>query len=604
MAKDTPHSHLVAIQNTLQRLQVYQLPDGDRQALQNALQHVEKLHTFLQDVSDQGRLAALGRVSHLVGASLHLEDVLTQLMDAIIELTQAERGFLMLTDSLTGRTELRAARNIEHETLERKDMEISRTVIRTVIETGAGVVSNDAQSDPRFAAQASVIFHALRSILCAPLRVRGQVIGAIYVDNRAQAGVFTEEDLTVLNAFATQAAIAIDNARLYTQTDQALARRVADLETLGQVDRQLDAHLDFDKVMEITQRWAVEGSQASESWIALVGEENPALSVVAGARESLPLSLEDELVNTCLKEASPQSLPAQGGRPALALAAMLFSGKPVGVIIAARPDDFAPEAVQFLDRMAARAASAVQNARLYRAVQDANLAKTKFVSVVTHELRLPMTSIKGYTDLLRQGVVGPVNEMQLNFLNVVRNNVERMTALVSDLSDISRIESGRLKWTPALIVVPDYIQEAISTLRPKIDERQQKLEVNLPADLPRAYADPNRLVQVLTNLLSNANRYTAEGGQITIQAHPEGDFVRIEVSDNGIGISPEDQTQLFTQFFRSEDPAVRELPGWGLGLHVSKGLVELMGGQIGVQSTLKVGSTFWFTLPTTSPAMA
>lgn len=260
------------------------------------------------------------------------------------------------------------------------------------------------------------------------------------------------------------------------------------------------------------------------------------------------------------------------------------------------------EIQQQVDRLkeyleASQAAIASENVRLYQAVQDANQAKTKFVSVVTHELRIPMTSIKGYTDLLRAGAVGPVNEQQASFLNVIRNNVERMSVLVSDLSDISHIETGRMRLDIKKISLPDYIDETLRNLAQKFQEKNQAVQVDIAQDLPQIQADPIRVVQVLANLVNNACKYTPDGGRISLRALAEGEMVKVEVSDTGIGISPGDQEKLFTQFFRSEDTAVREQQGWGLGLNITKRLVEAMGGEIGVQSVIDEGSTFWFTLP-------
>ncbi len=242
-------------------------------------------------------------------------------------------------------------------------------------------------------------------------------------------------------------------------------------------------------------------------------------------------------------------------------------------------------------------ALSAENARLNQAVQQANLARSRFVSAVTHEIRVPMTSIKGYTDLLRQGVIGPVNEQQLNFLDTIRNNVERMSTLVSNLSDISHIETGRLKMQLADIYLHISLEEALNSLNLKLAEKEQTLTVDLPTNLPPVHANSIRLVQVLHNLLSNAHKYTPPKGKIAVHASPTGSFVRVEVSDTGIGIRPEDQSLLFTQFFRSEDPAVREQQGWGLGLCVAKRLVDIMGGEVGVQSQVGEGSTFWFTVP-------
>jgi len=147
------------------------------------------------------------------------------------------------------------------------------------------------------------------------------------------------------------------------------------------------------------------------------------------------------------------------------------------------------------------------------------------------------------------------------------------------------------------VPVARYVQETVAAMRPQVESRRHQLSLDLPAGLPAALADRTRLVQIITNLLSNACKYTPEGGQIRIHARSQAGRVQIAVADSGIGMSAEDQARLFTQFFRSENPAVREQQGWGLGLNVTRRLVELQGGEMGVTSELGKGSTFWFTLP-------
>jgi signal transduction histidine kinase len=583
----TPKNNILELQSLLEELNQLSkktLPMPTRTAIETARKRLAQLERSLQEDWEQERLGALYRVSSSLGNSLNLSDVLTQVMDSVIQLTGAERGFLTLINPDTGDLDLRAARNIEQETLQREDMEISRTVVQSVIESGDGVVTTDAQTDPRFSEQESVIFYALRSILCAPLRARGGIIGVIYVDNRAQTSLFSQDDLDMLSAFAGQAAIAIENARLYTRTDRALNDRIAELETLSQIDLQLNENLDLNRVFEITRNWATNGTGGDESWITSTDEGTNDQVLVSGPLNGEIPAPDLRYLSNMSRDATPQLISRYGSETSYLMAPLLHSRKVTGAIIVAVPEKNLSQAIQFLGRLAARSATAIENARLYQAVQSANESKSQFVSIVTHELRIPLTSIKGYTDLIRQGMVGPVNEKQNEFLDVIRNNIGRMTTLISDLSDISRIERGLLKLELGHATLQDTIEETTNSLRQKLDEKSQKVIIDIPDPLPQVYTDTNRLVQILTNLVSNAWKYTSEGGMITIRATHQDNLVNVEVIDNGIGISQEDQTKLFTQFFRSESPAVREQTGWGLGLNVTKRLVEVMGGDIGVVS--------------------
>ncbi len=216
----------------------------------------------------------------------------------------------------------------------------------------------------------------------------------------------------------------------------------------------------------------------------------------------------------------------------------------------------------------------------------------KFISVVTHELRLPLTSIKGYADLLLKGLGGALSPQQTQFLEVIRNNVQRMATLLDRLSDMGKLESGRLKVQRLPVTVCEALEQVLLKYRPLCQDKAQTLEMTCPEGLPPAQGDPQRLVQVLEALVDNAYRYTPSGGRITLGARGEGQEVQIWVQDTGIGISPQDQAHLFEPFFRSEDQAVRDEHGWGLSLHVASLLVARMGGRITFQSTLGQGSRF------------
>jgi signal transduction histidine kinase len=263
---------------------------------------------------------------------------------------------------------------------------------------------------------------------------------------------------------------------------------------------------------------------------------------------------------------------------------------------------FRPEHAQLAGRLADHAAVAIENARLYEKVRQANEAKTEFVSFIAHELRTPMTSIRGYADMLSREMVGGLNTRQLQFVRIINSNVTRMQILVSDLQDVSRIETGKMRMEIMPTPFGGALENALEVTQAQIEARSQKLRVEVEDGLPKVRADPTRLTQILINLLSNANKYTPEEGSIQVRAWANGKYVSCAVSDTGIGISPEDQARLFSKFFRSENAAVRGMPGTGLGLCIVKSLVELQGGEIEVESELGAGSTFTFTVPIVAEA--
>jgi len=228
---------------------------------------------------------------------------------------------------------------------------------------------------------------------------------------------------------------------------------------------------------------------------------------------------------------------------------------------------------------------------------EANKSKSEFVSIVSHELKLPMTSIKGYSDLMLTGATGQLNENQTSFLTTIRNNVNRMSTLVSDLADISRIESGNMRLEPREVPVWDVIDEVVTLTRTQVTQKNQTVTVDIPEELPKAWCDRNRLAQILTNFVSNANKYTPESGAIVVQAIRIEEMIQIKIQDNGLGMTPEDQEKLFSKFFRSADDKIREAPGTGLGLSITKNLIELQGGKVWFESEFRKGTSFYFTVP-------
>jgi PAS domain S-box-containing protein len=229
--------------------------------------------------------------------------------------------------------------------------------------------------------------------------------------------------------------------------------------------------------------------------------------------------------------------------------------------------------------------------------REASRLKDEFVSLVSHELRTPLTSIQGYTEMVLDGDAGEINAEAKEYLGIVNNNTQRLVGLVNDLLDLSRIESGRIQLKNETVNLNEIVQIVVNTMQQKLEEKGQDLAVKIDPGAVTVRGDRNKLVQVLTNYVSNAYKYTPAGGKLWLDICPKDQFAQVSVKDNGMGISPEDQAKLFTRFFRVDNSMTREIGGTGLGLSIVKQLVHLQGGDVWVESQPGQGSTFYFTIP-------
>ena len=550
--------------------------------------------------SDTGRFEALYNVSRFLGSSLDLQVVLDQAMDAIIQLTGADRGFLMLTDD-DGNITVEAARNFDQQTLSSDEFKFSRTVTNYVLDTETPVLTTNATEDPRFSEGASIIAQALRSVMATPLRARGDVIGVVYVDSRAMEELFSDEDLAALDAFSTQAAIAIDNARLFSATDEALSKRVDELRQLRRIDLQLNQTLDPDQAMAHTLEWACRLAEATGGYLGLV--EGGYVRCIHRYGEA-----ENEPRIDYLDAMYPQVADVIGnGRSVIfdwagqtshtaLITPILRERDSVGIVILKRGDGqhFSDEQRDLVERVVARAAISIENARLYAAVRAADKAKSEFVGIVAHDLKSPMHGIKGYAQFML--MLGDLPESQVEYVEKISNTVERMEVLVSDLADISRIESGHFFMEEMRVPVAEVIKTLKDGTLLEIEARHHTFIEQIEDDLPDVWVDYFRLVQVLTNLVSNAYKYTPDGGAITLCARLRNGRVEFCIEDTGVGLSEDAVKMLGTKFWRADDKFTRSQPGSGLGFSITRSLVEQMGSRIVIESEPGKGSKFTFSV--------
>lgn len=391
-------------------------------------------------------------------------------------------------------------------------------------------------------------------------------------------------------------------------------RHIMELAILQQIDRELNASLDLSEVARITLGWAMRQTGARGGFIGLLSEGKLAVLQVDGANylegAVLPVSALglNVVPNGRLKETVLS--------PAEQLTADLDHRIVVSIhrdnvisclMVLENKGPFAEDSLDFLSRLRDHAAIALANAQLHLTAQEANRAKSDFISFVSHELKTPIAIIRNYAELMLTGKSGPMNEKQGRFLENIQTNAVRMKELVTDLDDISRIETGRLRLSFDKVSLAEVVGEVVKSIEQQIVYKKQWVHVNLDVTLPAVWADRFRLSQILTNLISNASKYAPEQSQIHVRAnvvpYHGATALQIEVEDAGIGIREAEKQQIFKQFFRSADKSVRAIVGTGLGLNIAKRLVELHEGEIWFDSQYGVGTTFYFTIPAVETAV-
>jgi signal transduction histidine kinase len=472
-----------------------------------------------------------------------------------------------------------------------------------------------------------------RALLAVPLLREDLLLGALVV-SRNSPGPFAPEVVDLLKTFATQSAVAIQNARLFNETNEALEQQKASAEVLGAISSSIaDTRPVFDKILESCER-LFEGHLVGVTLVTPDGKielgayHGPDYEKLKSVYP-LPLSQESGSGTAILKgvvgqypDTEAPDVPAgvtagcrTVGMRSIVFAPMLFEGRGIGAIWVGRKytGAFSDKQIGLLKTFADQAVIAIQNARLFREIQEksvelevanrqlevANKHKSDFLANMSHELRTPLNAIIGFSEALMDRMFGDLNEKQLEYQKDIHESGKHLLSLINDILDLSKIEAGHMELELSSFHLPTAISNAVTLIRERAMRHGIALGVDIDERLGDFQADERKLKQVLLNLLSNAVKFTPDGGRVDVSAKLDTDKVEISVKDTGVGISPEDQASLFEEFKQFGKDRSRKAEGTGLGLSLTKRLVELHGGQILVESMVGHGSTFRVMLPLT-----
>jgi len=471
-----------------------------------------------------------------------------------------------------------------------------------------------------------------RSILAVPLIRDGKPIGAVTV-GRPESGPFPVEQIALLRTFADQAVIAIENVRLFKEVEARtadLTQSVGELKALGEIGQAVSSTLDLETVLAtiVSRATQLAGMDGGSIWEYDEGREQFHLH----ATDRLPDELVEVLRATPIRKregplgrlaltgepveirdiVDESSYPSRvrevlircGYRSVLAVP-LLREDRLLGALAVNRssPGDFAPAVIDLLKTFATQSALAIQNARLFREIEEksrelasASRHKSEFLANMSHELRTPLNAIIGFSEVLAERLFGEVNDKQAEYLSDILESGRHLLSLINDILDLSKIEAGRMELESADFNLPNAIENTLTLVRERAHRRGITLARTVDEQVGTVHADERKVKQVLLNLLSNALKFTPEGGRIDVCAEVHGDGTDISVTDTGVGIAPEDQVAVFEEF-RQVGAAAQKIEGTGLGLAISRKFIELHGGRIWVRSEVGAGSTFTFRLP-------
>ena len=553
--------------------------------------------------------------------TLELQAVLDTIVERVSATLDAEQALVYLLEKDGQRLLPRAAYDrLQRNQLGQVVFAMGQGTVGRIAETRQPMRVDDAQNDPRFL-KFNPLSDQIRCTLGVPLSVQDELIGVLEVANKHNQAHFTQADEALLSAFARMAAIAIEKARLHEET----SRRLAEVSTLYTLANQVTTVLDLDRILEVTVAILNHALDCHGCCLYLQDAETGELVLKASsgwhrpAYQTADWELVGRVSRQVLRERRPLNLGdvrtlkdgAEASIRSLLVVPLITKNTPIGTLSIddRQPEAFGPAEGRLLTIAAAQVSVAIENARLLRSLRDralqlertleelreVNRVKTEFVQNVSHELRTPLTFIKGYVQLILEGAMGPIGEDLRQALEVVDQRTEAVTRLVNDIISLEQVEMGALKFQPVSLV--EVATNSIKGAAVAAQQADLRIELEAAEPLPLIQADPGRLGQVFDNLLGNAIKFSPAGGVITVRLSREGDYVRADVTDQGIGIPADKLDRIFDRFYQVDGSTTRRYRGTGLGLAIVKSIVESHGGQVIVESEVGVGSTFSFILP-------
>jgi PAS domain S-box-containing protein len=561
-------------------------------------QRVKERTRELQEEKD--RLATIHEISIEVSRTLDLNSLLTSSLTVLANICQAEHASIMLVEQDDSSLLVtKAVYGVPANPGNYIRFPMGSGIAGWAAQQRKGVLVSDVNVDDRWV---SIPGGSLRkrqgSMIAVPLLMQGEVLGVVSLSHR-EAGFFQEGHLRLLNACAGAIAIGINNANLFQMISAEAERRYELL------DRQ---QTEATQIAAILQSLS-DGVIVCDLYGSVLTANLAAASILGRNVEELLLwNLHDILSRYLAQRSSEMPLAELLARPLSHRnqPRIFTSTVKVGMrVVSLTMGPVLKDGGEMLGAL-------VVVRDITREI-EADRLKTEFIGTMSHELRTPMTAIKGFTQLLAMGGLGPLNDTQREFVGTIHTNTERMIALINDVLDITKIESGSVDLEWRSLHLAESLSGVMSELQSLLAARSHELSISIPPGLPLVRADAHRLHQILLNLLANAVKYTPKGGRIWIEAHEamigelpqyvrdgviaDRRYAQINVRDTGVGISEEDLPRIFDRFYRTENPLKIEAGGTGLGLSLVKPLVELLGGRIWVVSRLGEGSTFSLILP-------